>query len=147
MRERGITLIEVLVVLGVLAVLMTLAFPAFNRWRLKASIEGDVRDMYAFIQKARTVAFTGKRDIRIEISGRNVCMTPAGQADPLECFPLRNPFTVNGSLVISRRGYFSGTGTIRYAGTADVSPAYDCLVVSVNRVRMGVWDGTECRPK
>lgn len=149
MRDRGVTLIEVLVVIGMLAILFAVAFPAFNRWRVKASIEGDVKDIYAFIQKARAVAFTEKQDIRIEINGRNVCMIVVGQTNPLECFPLDNPFTVNGSVEISRRGYFSGRGTIRYAGTADVNPAYDCLVISVNRVKTGVWDNVanECRPK
>jgi type IV fimbrial biogenesis protein FimT len=145
MRERGITLMEVLVVIGMIAILLAIAFPAFNRWRVKASIEGDVRDIYAVIQKARAMAFTQKQDLTVGIVGNSVCISRG--AVQIECLPLSNPFT--GSVEITRRGYFSGTGTIRYNGNAKVNPSYDCLVVSVNRVRMGVWDevSNECRAK
>ena len=142
---RGITLIEVLVVIAILAVLMAIAYPNFSRWRVKTSIEGDVRDIYAVIQRARATAFSQKIDLTVQANGPSVCIIQGGNT--LECLQLSNPFA--GSVNISRRGYFSTQGTIRYNGTADVNPAYDCVVVSINRVRMGVWDANtgRCIPK
>jgi len=48
---RGITLIEVLVVIVIFSILATIAIPAFNNWRIRISIESDVKDIYAFVQK------------------------------------------------------------------------------------------------
>ncbi len=144
MRERGITLVEALVVIAILVILMAIAFPSFNRWRVKVSIEGDVKDIYAMIQRARAMAFTRKVDLTVQANGPSVCITGPNIN---ECIPLSNPFT--GSVDVSRRGYFSTQGTIRYNGTSEVNPSYDCLVISVNRVRMGVWDANTatCRAK
>ncbi len=140
---RGISLIELLVVMVVLGILMALAIPAFDRWRLKISIENDARSIYALIQKARTLAFARKIDLTVQTNSANACIYEG--TNQLECIALTNPFS--GSITVTRRGYFSTTGSIRYVGNANVYVNYDCVVVSVNRVRLGKWDGSSCDAK
>ncbi len=142
-KMRGISLIEVLVVIAILVILLTLAFLSFNRWRVKVSIEGDVKDIYALVQKARSKAFSEKRDLTVSASGRQICIYEG--TSTLECLNLQNPFT--GRVSITMRGYFSSTGSIRYNGGSNVSRSYDCVVVSLNRVRMGIWNGSKCEEK
>jgi len=139
---RGFTLIEVFVVVGVLVLLLAIAFPPFKGWIVKTSIENDVRDIYAFLQEARARAFSEKKDFSVEASGRKLCIKE-GDAE-VNCIELQNPFS--GGVTISRRGYFS-QGSFKYNGTADVDRNYDCVVVSLVRVRMGLWNGSECEAK
>ncbi len=142
MRERGLTLIELLVVVGIISLLLSIAVPAFNSWRLKASIEGDTQDVYAFLQKARTMAFTQKMTLWVRANGRTLCIND-GTVD-IDCIRLENPFT--GNVQISDRGTFDNS-SIYYSGGAHVEPGYSCVVASLTRVRMGVWDGANCNPK
>ncbi len=144
MKERGITLIEVLVVIGIITLLLSMAVPAFNSWRVKASIEADTQDVYAFLQKARAMAFTRKIPLWVIASGQQVCIND-GAAD-VDCIKLKNPF--QGTVQISSRGTFSNS-TIRYVGAGRANPVYDCVVTSVTRARKGVWDKDVgvCTPK
>ncbi len=140
---RGITLIEVLVVIVIFSILATIAIPAFNNWRIRISIESDVKDIYAFVQKARAIAFSEKKDITIQVNGTNICMFEG--TTQIGCIDLNNPFI--GTVEVSSRGYFSTIGSIRYTGGATVNRNYDCIAISINRVRMGVWNGTTCQVK
>ena len=140
---RGITLIEALIAIAIFAILLTLAIPPLNRWRIRSSIEGDTKDIYALIQKARAVAFTRKVDLTVQANSNRVCIYQG--TVQLECLSLNNNFS--GSVGISRRGYFSSSGSIRYTGSANVNPNYNCVVASLNRVRLGVWNGSECTAK
>ncbi len=140
---RGFSLVELLVAVAILGILLAIAIPPFNRWRIKASIESDTKSVYALIQKARTIAFSRKIDLTVQAGPGTVCIYSASGV--LGCMDLSNPFS--GSIGISRRGYFSQTGSIAYAGNADVEVNYNCVVVSVNRARLGVLSGGQCVPK
>jgi len=142
MRERGLTLIELLVVMGIISIFLSIAVPAFNHWRVKASIEADTQDIYAFLQKARAIAFTRKMELWVVANGLTVCMND-GAAD-IDCIRLENPF--QGVVQISDRGTFNNSSII-YTGGRNVGPVHDCVVTSVTRVRMGVFDGANCIPK
>jgi len=142
MRERGLTLIELLVVMGIISLLLSIAVPAFNSWRLKASIEGDTQDIYAFLQKARAMAFTRKMALLVNASGRTLCISD-GTVN-IDCIRLENPFA--GAVQVSERGTFTNS-SIFYTGGAGVEPSYNCVVTSVTRIRMGVWNGASCNPK
>lgn len=140
---RGFSLVELLVAVAILGIFLAIAVPPFNRWRIKASIESDTKSVYALIQKARTIAFSRKIDLTVQASSKTVCIYSGNS--PLGCTELSNPFS--GSVGVSRRGYFSQTGSIAYAGSADVEVNYNCVVVSVNRARLGVLSGGQCVPK
>ncbi len=140
--KRGITLIELLVIIVMIALLLSIAIPYYRDWRLRWSIESDAKDIYAFLQKARAIAFSQKRALTVIASGRRVCMND-GTAD-IDCINLNNSFT--GTISITDRGVFNNS-SIYYNGTADVNPAYSCVVATLTRVRLGVYDGTNCNAK
>jgi len=141
-KEKGLTLIELLVVIGIVSLLLSIAVPAFNSWRVKASIEGDTQDIYALLQKARAMAFSQKRELWVIANGTRVCIND-GAAD-IDCLRLSNPF--NGTVQISERGTFSNN-SIFYTGSWSGNPAFNCVVTSVTRARLGVYDGANCNPR
>lgn len=143
MSVRGITLIELIVVIVLLGILLTLAVSALDSWRTKASIESDTKRIYALLQKARAIAFSRKADLSVRASSKTICIYNG--TNQIECVDLANPFS--GSVEVSRRGYFSATGSIKYVGSTAVDVHYNCVVVSINRVRVGELDGNSCKPK
>jgi len=140
--RRGITLIEVLVVIVLISIMLGMAIISFQNWRARWSIEADTKDIYAFVQKARAMAFTQKRDLIVEASGRQVCIREGTTV--IDCITLNNPFT--GRISINSRGVL-GSSNIRYDGSLSVSPQYDCVAAYITRVKMGVRSGSSCRAR
>ncbi len=140
--NRGLTLIELLVLLVIMAIMMGLATLMYKNWRLRWSIEADTKDIYVFVQKARALAFSQKRNLFVVANGNRVCIND-GVSD-IDCINLDNPF--NGTISITDRGIFNNSSIV-YTGPTNVNPQYSCVVSAVTRVRLGVYDGTNCNAK
>jgi len=160
--RKGVTLIELMVVIALVSVVAGVAIVSFSTTRKRASIERDVQRIYSEIQRQRMKAFTKKVNIKIFCdviekengvkeyllimnctdSNGNPCNSHNATPDNVT---LENPFT--GTLSINSKGLFSQLGSIRYNGADSVSPKYDCVVASPYRIRMGRWDKDEgkCR--
>lgn len=55
-NSRGFTLLEVIVVVGIIGVMAAIAIPAINNWRPNNQLKGAARDVYSVMQKARMLA-------------------------------------------------------------------------------------------
>ena len=133
---RGITAIEMLVVVAIMGLMLGVIIPNFLKWRKSLSIENDVYKIYAFIQQLRIKAFTTKTSYTVSANGKQVC---AGSA----CIDLSNNFT--GSITINERGILSN-GAISATDTG-YGEHYNCVVASVVRARKGKLNGTACEAK
>ena len=140
--NRGMTLIELLIFMVIVSVMLGFAVLMYRDWRVKWSIESDAKDIYVFLQRARAMAFSQKKNLSVVASGNQVCIREG--ATDIDCINLSNSFT--GSISITDRGIFSNS-SIYYNGTVNVNPQYSCVVSVVTRVRLGVYDGSNCNPK
>ena len=133
---RGITAIEMLVVVAIMGLLLGVTIPSFLKWRKSLSIENDVYKIYAFIQQLRIKAFTTKTSYTVSASNKQIC---AGS----DCIDLSNDFT--GSITINERGILSN-GSINATDTG-YGEHYNCVVSAVVRVRKGKLNGATCEAK
>ena len=66
--ERGFTLIELMITLGVFAVLTILALPSFNQWIANTKIRSTTESILAGFQLARTEAVRLNRGVRMTLN-------------------------------------------------------------------------------
>ena len=69
--ERGMTLLELLVVVGILATISALSIPDFVSWRKQAQYRLAAREMADVMRTARTRAITRNLEQRVEIEVEN----------------------------------------------------------------------------
>jgi len=71
-RMRGYTLTEILVVIGVIAVLSLVSVPAFINYQQANVLRGAVRQLDGDLRQARMQAITNNLTIRVEFAADNV---------------------------------------------------------------------------
>ncbi|MBU4229548.1 MAG: pilus assembly FimT family protein [Desulfurivibrionaceae bacterium] len=135
--DRGFTLIELMIVVAVIGILMTIAMGNYTQTSRRSSINRDLNAIASFLQEKRLEAFSQKLQITVTATATNLS-TPANGAITME-----NPFVVPANFVVSTRGLYTTTGTLRLADMSAGSPN-NCVTVSITRVRMGAWDGANC---
>ncbi len=140
--NRGLSLIELLVLFLIVSVMLGFATLMYKDWRVRWSIESDTKDIYVFVQRARAMAFSQKISLSVIANGNQVCINDG--TTNIDCINLDNPF--NGTITITDRGVFNNSSIV-YNGFANATPQYSCVVAAVTRVRLGVYDGTNCNPR
>ncbi len=143
MNKKGVTLIEMLVVIAILSIIAIISVPQYNKWQRKYSIEDDTKTIYVIIQKERTKAFTQKISVDIIINGKNVTIKENGAA--VESITLKNSFSSD-TISIDTRGTFSNT-SVHCTDLSGLNPQYDCIVINNVRAKLGEWDGSSCNVK
>lgn len=143
MDSRGLTLVELAVVLIILMLLGTFLVRNLANFNKGNSIEDDCRKIHAFLQKMRLEAFTNKQTLNVVLSsnGTSLC-----EVVTETCIELKNRFVASGNFTITKRGIFN-SGNIHVASnTPPGNPTYSCVAISSTRARLGEWNGT-CTPK
>jgi len=71
-RQAGITLMELMVVIAIIAILSGIAIPNAINWRNNAQVNSAARGLYSDLQSARTLAIKENRDCTVTFnnSGR-----------------------------------------------------------------------------
>jgi Tfp pilus assembly protein FimT len=152
MNNRGITLVELVVIVSVIGILaMALGF-TFSGWISGYKVESQTKELYIDMMNSRAKAMnTNKMHFFVLTSNQYTVYEDSDPApdgnqtldtsnDTLvlqETLATANPLTWNGAAQVnfSKRGLANVGKTLCIFSDAD--PDYDCLVVSDTRINMG----------
>jgi type II secretory pathway pseudopilin PulG len=158
----GITLIELVVVVGIMTILLSLATLAFNSYQVRYNVESEIKGLYADIMGARIRAMNENRPYIVKFTGAKSYVTVidingdgdygAGdiKIDRYSKDNLKYELAWKLALGTNRfaldsRGMVNINGSVRV--NKDNSSEYDCIAISNTRIKMGKWDGTDCNPR
>lgn len=69
----GFSLVEIMIVIGVLGILMAIALPNFAQWIASERVRGAANDLYAGLMMARSEAM--KRNVQVDVSRTSGSLT------------------------------------------------------------------------
>jgi len=157
MKDKGITLIELIVVMAVIGILVAVMGYHYDTWIKKYAVEKIVKDLYMDMMYARMMAISLSREHYVILGARSYSLVEdtndSGEHDagdtPLPNYPkqLEHPIEWNNSgnaLIFDKRGLMPKWRTIR---VTEADADYNCIKVSLGRIIMGQYDGTECQAK
>jgi prepilin-type N-terminal cleavage/methylation domain-containing protein len=148
--KKGVTLIELMVVIAIISILIGISFPLFSSWMKKYSLESDTQKIYATLTQYRQRAFAEKKVFTIQFSGSNQSGDTLVVTDQdnvtYETISLKNTFSFKGTtqnyVTCSKRGTYSGSSLYSTSNIPDAQ--YNCISVDNLNVKMGKWNGSDC---
>lgn len=158
MNSRGFSLIELVAVIGIIAVMLALATLSFSTWQRKAQVEREVKEMYADIQNARSqAAFTKQRQAVVfgtqTLTFRRYSSSNDAVGTTVSVKNLVFPFTRTNwiqpapdTVLFDTRGIMADPIIKVICITTDVDAAYDALIITPTITTMGKVTnrGTAC---
>ncbi|HJV66702.1 MAG TPA: prepilin-type N-terminal cleavage/methylation domain-containing protein [Geomonas sp.] len=159
--ERGFTLLELVVVIGIMAVILSIATMAFNTMNRNRRIEAQVRQMQAEFDNVRLSAMTTKKNYAVLLNPTSYAFlsyssegdpgTPAGQTQqvqfPIQQFSSGSYRDFNATLLsIDARGCLTAPAAPLYIAVAPgiSGPAVNALAVQTAKTNVGLLQGGNC---
>jgi prepilin-type N-terminal cleavage/methylation domain-containing protein len=160
MKDHGITLIELVVVISVIGVLTAALGFDYYDWGKKYAVEKITKELYMDMMHARLMAISRSREHYVILGEKSYSIVEDtndsndydGGDATLPAFPKQvgHPLDWNNrhsvsKIVFDKRGFISELRTIWVDSSTDTE--YNCLKVSMSRVIMGQYVGGECKAK
>lgn len=122
-RHTGVTMIELIIVIAIVAILVALAIPSFTMYFEKARLRGAADDIVALLAEARQNAVKQNKRILVTFGGggatwcvgANPALDPAAAGDPI-------PNPVNCDCTVANACGLRSVVAASYSGVSRVSP-------------------------
>ncbi len=162
---RGITLMELMVVVALGGIVMGIAGSSVKDLRDRNDVENQVRQMRGDMQNARIRAYQGQRTYFVTVTTNGYQIfedtnekggnRPGPGDRALWSVPKRFKYNSewSGTVIMDAKGIMAkSTGplvdtaalAIRF-NTFGIKAEYDCISVGPTRIRTGKWNGMNCR--
>ena len=157
MKEDGVTLIELIVVVSVMVIIIVAVGFEFQGWMGGYRIENQAKEMYTDLMNARARAMETNKCHFVVVTANNYrifedanenCAYDAGTDRVLTAFTSPKTLTYavdasswTGTVIMDTRGLVSPDRTIRFAIGSN-NPDYDCIVLFATRINIGKWNGS-----
>lgn len=156
---RGLTILELMIVIIILGILAALGIPGFIEWKRKVEVENAIKELYSLLQEAKAKAFAEKRvcglswdDFTTSFNFTCDNNDDGDIDDPNDELILMKNFTLSFNenfpgrkCTFDDKGFFRGVGGTFWVNNSRAD--YSCVVVSRTRIRMGKFQNGECQPK
>lgn len=147
--QRGVTLVELLVALLIVAILAVIAVPYLGHYLAMRRLEGAAQAIYSDLSSAQKYAIAKQQTVRVVYqTGTNWCLgiTTASTCDcntDAACDLGQTTASIYNSVSLTSSGFSSGTisysssrGAVSSSGTFNLSVGSDTISVELNQ--MGV---------
>lgn len=158
MGNKGISKLELLVVLMVASIIITMSVFSYLNWLARYKVEKTTRELYSDLMEARMLAMTRNIDHLLVLNSSSYSIVEDTDRNgrfstgdvTLERFPRSTEYSLiknntGNTISFDRRGIMSPERTLWFSSSA--SPDYDCMVVSFTRIVMGRYANGTCIKK
>lgn len=166
MNNRGVTLVELLVAMSIVAILVIALAFNYQGWMGKYKVETATKTLYTDLVDARSQAvqravtyladFPTTTSYRIANDANDNDTINAGEVMPT--FPKTVGYTINGGVLLKfdKKGLiYSGSSPVlidpanpvTISLTSTLDPDYDCIRMGPTRINTGKMQGTVCNVK
>ena len=147
MRDKGFTLIEMIIVIAIMTILMYIGLMSFQSITLKTRVENDTKRIYGVDTMARQLTFACKDVLELKFENDNVTSYDGSGTRILELTSeLESDFSMSDNITF-RGGFIATGGLIKSTNTANANATYDCIEFAKTRIRMGRMESGVCKTK
>jgi len=157
-KQKGLSLIELIVVITLIAILVGIAGLNFKKWNAKYRAENEIKKLYTCLMKTRMKAMKENMlyIVKLEQNQYKVYKDKNNNGQPddnelIEEGKIEDPFKLDSNkklLKMDKRGIIKTPCSIWLDLDKNeelINPEYNCIAISRTRIKMGRRKENECK--